>query len=140
MGLKTAVIKWMLRLKVTSRLPGRLRVHVPGLTHISKTNQEKVEPLLKRLVLPAGVESIEVTFTAGNLLILYDVEEISEDDVLEWLSQLKGLALDIGNRLSKTPPTRVPLVTRRLFSFLDTQIDNGVEFNQELKIPRDVWT
>ena len=140
MGLKTAFIKWMLRLKVVSHLPGRLKIHVPALAHISKSNRERVEPLVNRLVLPAGVDSVEVNFSTGNLSILYDVEKISEDDVLEWLSRLKELAFDLGSRIAKVPSTRVPLVTHRLFSYLNAQIENGVAFDETLQIPRDVWT
>ncbi len=64
-----------LELIVVHRLPGRIRVRF---SHAPKLSQRMVENLRKH----AGIESIHYTAESENLLVFYDEEEITAQEIL----------------------------------------------------------
>lgn len=76
------------QIKVVHSIPGRLRLFVPNL---SKVPQElkKYEDQVKELILSKkGIKSIEYSYITNKVLIYYDVNLISEKEILEWMNKV----------------------------------------------------
>jgi cation-transporting ATPase I len=91
-------------------LPGRLRVHVPGLT---KPEQGKLEIRLRQL---RGVQSIQANAVTGNALILFDLAVTDQETVL---AALRGVEQTSSagpeKKIAPAPPAAVsaPVITER---------------------------
>ncbi len=125
--------------RVIHRLPGRLRVHVPAMTKIPKEKRHLAESFKRFFLLAPGIQSVEISFTTNNLLFLYDQEQISEKEVLDWIRQLGKIVYQIWNRLSNVSEEELPQVTERIEKILKHSMKSRMVFDKEVTIPDDVW-
>lgn len=82
MGLMDLLLKRELQARVVHRLPGRLRLHLPALKRLHSTQGDMTAILEEYVSLPEGIESVSVNSHSASLLISYDSEVLSEEDVL----------------------------------------------------------
>lgn len=82
MDLRTLLLKWGSRVNVLHRLPGRLRLEISALRKVPPEKREFAQDLIKGMVLPEGISSIELSFVTGSVLLKYDPDRITERQVL----------------------------------------------------------
>ena len=129
----------LLRPKVLHSLPGRVRIHVPALRHIPVDSKDRfAAPLAHLIALPEGIDNVEISFQTGNLLIRYDPDKITENEIVAWNKQLGGMVLQVWDRLQAVSTEQLPNVMLRLEGVLQNAIHYRLD-PQEVTIPDDVW-
>ena len=139
MILKTAYLSWKMSPKVVHRLPGRLRVHIPILVNTTKEFQQQADVLIRLFVLPSGIDSVQPNFITANVLIKYDANHMSEDNVLNWIKHIKGVSLYVMEKFTTVADDKKERVTQHLLDFLQQMTGEQIEIDHKLKIPEHVW-
>jgi hypothetical protein len=132
----------MLHLKprVVHRLPGRLRVHIPALRHVSIEFQKIVDILLTKFSFPEGIIKVTINYISGNLLILYDKDSVYEKAVLDWLSDLATITGQIWVRFIRSDNGNGHTTAENLLHFFLEASKNGNILNKNFIIPNYVWS
>lgn len=125
--------------KPVHSIPGRIRLHVPGLKQLSNRESEAI-PLVTELTrLVPGIESIQPSFISGNILILYSIDEISESQVLHLFGAMARCAIHYRTKFLAVPENK----RNKVFESIKEYIMNGtlerVLNGEELEIPDAVW-
>lgn len=119
MDLHTLLLKWGLRIKVMHRLPGRLRLEIAALRKVPHGKQEFAQDLIGKMVLPAGITSIELSFVTGSILLKYDSGEVTEQGVLAGIQQLLSALVDYRDELWSIGEENGSAAIERLNGVLD---------------------
>jgi hypothetical protein len=112
---------------------------VPMLRRVSRARApiaEQVRPLV--LLLP-GIESANVSWASGSVLVHYDPTRVSDERVVAWMTLLSRLVADNWPRLSATSAEDVPRLVQRFASFLEPVARRPRPAPKILEIPPDVW-
>ncbi len=96
--LTEAFIKFS-RISVVHSLPGRVRLHVPGLKKVPDEYKHLETELLELVTLLPGVTDLSLCFVSGRALLHYDAEAISEPRLVDWFNEVWDvLATELTNR------------------------------------------
>jgi hypothetical protein len=125
--------------RVVHRLPGRLRLRVPLLTRVPDRSRPVAREIGQLFLLPGGIESVEIGFVTGTLLIRYDPARLDERQVLSWTQSLWRLICDHRDRLVSVPPERITAVVGRARPVLAEALARNGSSPQAIEIPSDVW-
>ena len=74
--------------RITHRLPGRIRIHIPALRKLPQEWQIYLEPAAGLINMRKGINTVKVQPVTGSLLITYDSGKIKEADIIQWLKSL----------------------------------------------------
>ena len=99
--------------RIVHSLPGRMRVHIPGMKDMPEELREIVERLSPTFREINGIRSISFNYTTGNLLIYYG-GWLNEKVLLEWLSVAISLVVDSRSQLQDSAPEYLPTLLDRL--------------------------
>ncbi|MEW6349658.1 MAG: HMA2 domain-containing protein [Thermodesulfobacteriota bacterium] len=99
MDLHALLLKWGLRIRVLHRLPGRLRLEISALRKVPPGTQEFARELIGKMVLPAGITSVEPSFITGSVLLKYDSGAATEQEVLANIHELLSALVDYRDEL-----------------------------------------
>lgn len=138
MDLKGALIQVLFRPKVVHGLPGRLRVHIPFVSRIDPTRRDLSGLVSRLLTVPEGIESAEVAPATGNVLVLYDVGKLSQDEVFGFIKGLAELFLKNRDRLADLPPERIADLAPALESIVRKALGRRLALDTNVEIPDDV--
>lgn len=138
--MREAYINWILRPIVKHRLPGRLRIHIPALLNATKEFQQKTNESIEKLKFPQGIKSLQISFTTGNILINYRIEETTEEKVLVWVNELRDVAAQIWSRNLQLSQDKQQVAVNRLLSFLDKTIEDKTIIDKKLYLPDEIWS
>jgi hypothetical protein len=89
---------------------------------VPREMHELRDALTDLLPLPPGIESWELSFTTGNLLICYDPSRITEDQVLVWLQALVRVVVRLRSWLGDAVATSLPSAVERIQSELEKEL------------------
>ncbi len=81
--LQDLLLRHELNPRVTHRLPGRVRLHLPALKRLASFQGDVTEVLADYLALPDGIEAVSIDTRSGSVLIGYRAQAIRESAVLE---------------------------------------------------------
>jgi hypothetical protein len=111
--------------RIQHRLPGRLRLVVPALSHVPAARRPEVQHHLAGATLPPGITEVTPGFITGSLLIRYRPEVLTEAEVLEWFGEILEGVRDLAGRLLSLPETQRPAAARRLGEVLSHELRRG---------------
>lgn len=129
-----------LRAKILHRLPGRLRIRIPALNRVPQQRWHLARNVIQRLPVPEGITSLEPSFITGNVLLTYEPETLSEQQVIEHIDWLVKFAIEHRQRLMTIPPDDLPRVVEQLKDYLEQYDGKGMRSAREVEIPQNVWT
>lgn len=140
MSLQSTWLSIQSRPRVIHRLPGRLRVHIPVIRQVTAEFQNISDHLLKKINLPEGIMSTDINYITGNVLVYYNADSIYENEVLNWIQDLKKIALDISSRLAILSDAEAEMRGKRLIEYFKEISKNGNILDKHFKIPEYVWS
>lgn len=116
---------------VKHRLPGRLRLQLPLLTHGADRFAPFRHQLEAVLSLPPAVNSVQIDFRSGSILLQYDHLQVSEDvllayveRLLRWLLQHRSLLLSCGDAIGT--------LFQRMEQHIEASLTPSLEFEERL--------
>ena len=128
-----------LKPRVVHKIPGRIRVHIPALRHVTTEFQSVVDVLVSKFSYPVGILKVTTNYITGNLLILYDKDVIQESDVLVWLSDLSEITGQIWMKFRKSTNGNSEEIGKNLLQFFVDESKNGNILDKNIIIPDYVW-
>lgn len=126
------------RPRVIHRLPGRLRVHIPLLRRLPREHQGLADAVGSLLAAPEGIRQVRVSLHTGNSLLLFDPDQLTEGEILEYLRGVLDVFLRHRERLAEVPPERLPLVLSRLEPVLLSAVRRRLSLRTDIEIGDDV--
>lgn len=139
MSIKYGWLLLQLRPRVIHRLPGRLRIHIPALKKVNDHFHEIATILLKGFSLPDHVESVEVNYTTGNILVVFNPEMLAERQVLEWIFDIKAIVESIFLKFVNMPDNEIKTAQLKLLHFMKSASKNGSRIDSKFTIPNEIW-
>ena len=141
MGLVKKTARWiLLRPRVEHSLPGRLRLRIPALKRIPE-DWGGASVLLERLFrVPDGVGYVKVDLRSGSVLIGYDQNRTTQDDILAFLGGVTALLRDHWRDFGAVPEDGIDAMADRLESWLRHVANTQAFLKHKLTIPEDVWS
>jgi len=83
------------KFKVIHNIPGRLRIHIPGLKLVSTDLFEKYEEFFTDIFKEVkGIKSVKCCKITGNVLIEYANDLLDDTKILEWLKKMRNEMLN----------------------------------------------
>lgn len=114
MDVQTLLLKWGLRTRIVHRLPGRLRVEIAALRKIPAEKWELVRTIVDGAVLPLGVTSLEPSFITGSVVLTYDPEVMTEQNVLVAIREMSHAVLEHREELWRIGRQNLPVAMEKL--------------------------
>jgi Heavy metal associated domain 2 len=139
MTLPKFILRMVLKPRVVHSLPGRLRVELPALRRIPEESAPLAEAVIGELWYPKAITSLKVTILTGNVLVVYDAEAMTEEDVLRIIQGMVNFTIANWDRFGSVPPDELPGILGRLRDALTREGDGTPILNEEVSIPDDVW-
>lgn len=139
MNLTRSLFLWKFKPRIAHSLPGRVRLHAPILRWDGNAPQGFFEAIQRLFAIPKGIQSAEVSLHTGNLLIRYDIDTITEGEIVEFVRRIHEIAFDVWPRASQLLPEQVPGFMDRLEAALRGAVKNRIEIDKEFVVPEDVW-
>ena len=130
---------WLMRPRVAHRLPGRLRLSVPALKQIGDAQQEWAFLWRDLLGGMNEIESVEATPATGSVLIRYRRDQLTEAELIAFLSAVNRIALKHWDRIAALPPDKAPDAVRRVILALRRATRHRLALDEKLEIATDVW-
>ena len=78
------------KIQVIHSLPGRLRLKLPGLSRFKNNIKNHDESNLIPYKLK-GILKVEVSVLTSKVLITYDVQQVTETEIVNWMSRLREI-------------------------------------------------
>ena len=75
------------QIRVVHSIPGRLRLFVPNLSKIPEELKKYDEEVKKIILSKKGIKSVEYSYITNKILIYYNINLISEKEILEWINK-----------------------------------------------------
>lgn len=74
--------------RVVHQLPGRLRLHIPVLERLSPDWLRYQSDLIEIIKRRPGFRAIDFSIVSGRVLVCYDPDQITPDQVLQWFRRV----------------------------------------------------
>lgn len=129
----------LVRPKPVHSIPGRMRMHLPGLKHVASFESDAL-PLITELTgLVPGVESIEPSFISGNILIHYAPEIVSESQLLHLIGAFARCAIRYRAQFLSVPTKKRNEVMEAIKDYIKNGALEALLSGKELDFPNAVW-
>ena len=79
---------FMRQIRVVHQLPGRLRLHIPLLERLSPDWLRYKSDLVEIIKSRPGFRSIDLSILSGRVLVCYDPNQITPDQILQWFRRV----------------------------------------------------
>ncbi len=138
------VKEWAIRLKtqprVSHRLPGRLRLHIPLLRKLPEDWAALASILEEALAAPEGIRRAKGDRRTGSLLIDYDPEQLKESDILAYLRGLLNVLLRYHHQIEKLDKAGSLRAARKLHGWLQTHTRTCPQLDAQMDVPDEIWS
>ena len=134
-----------LKPRIVHSLPGRLRLHLPGVKKISEnltdTHLTQLKDISSQLLDNiSGIESVTPSPDTGNVLIVYDSSRIAESQIVHFISAVYRFIIRNRSRIASIPREKssevIEAVKNHIIEHTLEEVLNGKEFD----IPDAIWT
>ncbi len=133
------IARGLARVKVVHRLPGRVRIHIPLLSHASQRWANQLHLLEKILSVPRGIKQVDIEPRTGNILIVYDPDMLNEEEILEGVRSILAWAMRYREEIAAILPEDAESLIERLKA--SCREGAAAELLQKLKgdLPNAFW-
>ncbi len=126
------------RPRVIHRLPGRLRIRIPLLRRLEREHQGLADAIGTLLAAPEGIRQVTVSLDSGNALLLFDPQQLTEKEILDYLRGVLEIFLRHRERFAELPAERLPVVVSRLEPVLCNAVQRKLSLRTDIEIGDDV--
>lgn len=125
--------------RVVHAVPGRLRVQVSSLKRWGREYDEVVSLTARLLATPEDIHEVTPCITTGNVLIRYDAERLSEDEVKAFLDSLFKIIMAHRGDFLKVRTQNLANIETHLRQWLKESLSHRLYLDHRLRIPADVF-
>ncbi len=104
------------QLKIVHRLPGRLRISVPGLEKIPSEWLHYKTDLIEIIKRRQGIQDLELSIVTGRVLIHYDPQQITPIRILQWIRRVATMLCEGYAEASFSSKQRIAPFLKRMRS------------------------
>jgi hypothetical protein len=137
MKMPDALLRLMFRPRVVHSLPGRLRVQLLNPKILRNVRSEVVDLVIELMRVPDEINEVQGNPITGKVLIHYDPDQATENDVLTFLNALFEIYLVNRQLLDDLPAERWPAVREKLVTLVRGAIRHRLTLNPQLEITAD---
>ena len=130
---------FLTRPRVVHALPGRLRLHVPSLKRWGRGHDALVSLTARLLTVPADIHDASPCVATGNILIRYDAERLSEDELVAFLESLLRILTAHRADWLAARTRDLTVVETRLRQWLNGALSHRLYLDRRLRVPADVF-
>ena len=130
---------FLTRPRVIHALPGRLRLHLPSLKRWGREYDGLVSLTASLLASLEGIHDVSPCVTTGNVLIRYDAERLSEDELVTFLGSWLQICRIHRAEFLRTRTEDLVVVEERLRRWLHKSVSQRLYLDHRLKVPEDVF-
>ena len=84
-------------------------------------------------------KSVEATPATGSVLIRYHPDQLTEAELIAFLSAVNRIALSHWDRIAALPPEKAPEAVRQVILALRRATRHRLALDEKLEIATDVW-
>lgn len=88
------VLRKLLEFKVIEGVPGRMSLKSKAPENIYNQLEPYDKYLKRATLLLDGIDEVEFNYNTGTVLILYDIKEIQEIKVLNWVNKIAEIGME----------------------------------------------
>lgn len=125
--------------RVVHAVPGRLRLQVPSLKRWGREYDEVVRLTARLLATPEDIHEVSPCAATGNVLIRYDAERLSEDEVKAFLDSLFRIVMAHREDFLKVRTENLTDIETQLREWLNESLSHRLYLDHRLRIPADVF-
>ncbi|UCH83519.1 MAG: hypothetical protein JSW50_13830 [Candidatus Latescibacterota bacterium] len=129
----------LLKPRVEHSLPGRLRLRIPALRRIPAGRGDAAALLERLFRVPTGVAAVDIDQRSGSVLVGYDLDRTSEDDILAFLGGVMSLVRKHWREFAEVADSDIDALADRLEEWLRGVSHSQAFFRHKLTIPDDIW-
>jgi hypothetical protein len=104
--------------KILHHTPGRVRIHLPILKKIPGEFHQDTEELLSMTSLIREIDNTSVSFITGNILIHYNHQQVSAEDILKAFIFLNQLVIRNREQIISNPGQEILELKKKLPAIL----------------------
>lgn len=121
------LLKWFMKPRVESDIPGRLRLSFPKYHLLPKGAAPYLHHIETLYLMVPGVQSVRLTPQIGTMLITYDPEKTSRAQLLQWTDMVFLTGAELLRRLASLPPATEDQVIRLAQDMLAPRLEELVK-------------
>jgi len=87
--------------RIVHSIPGRVRLKVPLLKKIDKKHHEYAPLVCRLLTIPDGIDSVSASPVSGTVLLHYDANSVSEQELMQFISSLTRVIVEQKDELTQ---------------------------------------
>ena len=125
--------------RVVHALPGRLRLHAPSLKRLGQGHDDLVSLTARLLATPEDILEVSPCVATGNIVIRYDAECLSQDEVMAFLDAVIKIVIAHRADWLKVRRKNVSALESRLSQWLSESLSQRLHLDHRLRIPADVF-
>ena len=129
----------LIKPRVLHSIPGRIRLHVPMLKKVKPGSEQWVPLLAEMLGTPVGIHEVTPCITTGNILLKYNLEQLSESDIVNFLKALTTIFYSHREELERVNGKDPDVIKQRLIPWLQQALSHCLYLDDQLRIPADVF-
>lgn len=82
------------KVKVVHSIPGRIRLFIPSLNNVPEQMKKYESYINSILKLKKGINNIEYSYITSKILIEYDKEILTQEEIVKWLNKIWKIIVD----------------------------------------------
>jgi hypothetical protein len=133
-----ALLRIMFRPRIVHSTPGRVRIRLPVLRRVPADSRNVIDSVIALIRVPGEICEVERHPASDRVLIHFDGDRATAQDVLAFLDALFEVYLNNREVLHDVPADRWPGVETKLADLVRTSVHRRLTLNPNLEITADV--
>ena len=121
------------KIKVVHSIPGRLRLHIPGLDKVPDEMKKYEHYTTDIIKFEEGVEEVKYSYITSKILLTYDVKKTNEKNILNWLNFVWKKIVDNQKVYEGMTPEEIEKNLDKFYALLCAELKKGKEIKNERK-------
>lgn len=121
-NLKAKLINTFFKFEILSDIPGRMRIRINHFKKIPKKSLEYQFDAIRVVQKLKGIEEVGLNPTIGTILIEYDTEKLTSEEIISWLNFIKELLLKNIDLINNLEGKSDEEIKSTLFKVIDSEM------------------